>query len=133
MGLIVIDSIINDLKSKDSRVRNTAAIKLMDIGDPSAVVPLFEAILNPENVNHRGTLVYALGVFDCSAHLSILVDLVLSGNFEVSAGAIDIIDEIPLTEKQIIEIQKILVDYDRSKFEYDHNVKGFEELVDLVQ
>jgi hypothetical protein len=46
--------------------------------------------------------------------------------------AIDIIDEIPLTEKQIVEIQKILVDYDRSKFEYDHNVKGFEELVDLV-
>jgi len=43
---------------------------------PIAVLPLLQAISKPENANHRGTLFYAPGDFDCLEHLEILVDLV---------------------------------------------------------
>src|SRR6478752_4875921 len=91
------EDLIDDLKSKSSAIRDSAAIELMDIGNKNAIQPLIEAISNPDNENYRGTLVYALSEFSCEEHLEFLVDLVLTGNFEVSSGAFSIIQEVELT------------------------------------
>ena len=124
-----INTLLSNLSSNDSGLRDKSAIELMDIGNPIAVKPLIEAIKEPNNINHRGTLVYALSNFDCSEHLSFLVNLVLTGNFEVSTGAFQIINDIKLNKKQIATIESSL---DKSNELKEHNKEGFHELLKLI-
>lgn len=42
----------------------------------------------------RGTLLYALEPYDCSAHLETLVHNLVTGNFEVQAQAYQLIESI---------------------------------------
>lgn len=112
-------------------MRDTAAIQLMDLGDPSAAQPLIEAICVPENVNHRGTLVYALSAFDCLEHLALLVDLVLNGNYEVSSGAYQII-ESQLNDDHRLLLKTHLDTVDPSRLLREHNRDGYEALTELI-
>ena len=100
-----IDTLIIDLESTDSSVRDKAAISLMDIGDERAVTPLIKAIQKPENSNHRGTLVYALSAFNCLNHINTLVDLILTANFEVATGSYQILEQSNLSKEQKKQIQ----------------------------
>ncbi len=58
------DSLLLDLESSNSAIRNQAALELMELENCAAVIPLLSAISKPENVNHRGTLIYVLGAFE---------------------------------------------------------------------
>jgi len=89
----VLDFLIQVLKSPDSWLRNSAALALRDIGDNRAAEPLWQSIKNPLNINHRGTMVYALEKLDCSQMLPELFDLLFYGNAEVRMGAATILDE----------------------------------------
>ena len=68
-------------------VWNGAAVALRDLGDGRAVDALIERIRDPKTASSRGTLVWALQVFDCLPHAELLLELVLTGNFEVSREA----------------------------------------------
>ncbi len=92
-GPEVIEFLIQVLESPDVWRRNNAALALHDIGDNQALEPLFQAIRNPLNVNHRGTMVYALESLDCSQKLPELFDLLFYGNAEVKMGAETVLDE----------------------------------------
>lgn len=126
------DLLIKALKSQESSVRDSAAIELMDLGEVRAVEPLIQAIQVPESVNHRGTLVYALSAFDCSNYLSLLVELVLTGNYEVAAGAFSIIEETTLEESHVMEINNFLRSVKKSELKLEHNIEGYEALIELV-
>ncbi len=125
-----INKLLSNLSSEDSGLRDDAAIELMEIGNPIAIGPLIHAILKPENVNHRGTLVYALSDFDCSGHLELLIDLVVTGNFEVSAGAFNIISEIHLSDNLKNTMRETLF---KSKPLTEHNKEGYDELLKLTK
>lgn len=75
-------------------VRDAAAVALRDLGDSRALGPLLELIADPKTERHRGTLVYALGGFDCTTIVPELVQLVIDGNFEVSRQAFSVIESI---------------------------------------
>jgi HEAT repeat protein len=75
-------------------VWNGAAVALRDLGDPRAVDALIERIRDPKTEKSRGTLVYALQVFDCLPHAELLLELVLTGNFEVSREASDALEAV---------------------------------------
>jgi HEAT repeat protein len=81
-------------------VRNAAAMALREIGDERAVPVLASLLNDPKTAGYRGTLVYALRGFDCAPLLPLLVDLVITGGFEVSRQALQAIEsiqsEIPL-------------------------------------
>ncbi len=81
-------------ETNSSKVRDAAAVALRDLGDPRALTPLLELIADPKTEGHRGTLVYALGGFDCAGILLQLVQLVIYGNFEVSRQAFTAIESI---------------------------------------
>jgi hypothetical protein len=130
--MLNINALIQDLESSDSEVRNTAALNLMDIQAEAAVKPLISAILKPENVNHRGTLVYALSAFNCEAFLEILVDLALTGNYEVAVGACSIIYETTLSPDTIKRIQAQLLKYDSITLATEHNREANQQLLELV-
>ena len=127
-----IEELIQDLKSKDSGVRDNAALALMDIGDDKAIEPIIEAIRVPENVNHRGTLVYALSDYDCIEHLEYLVELCLTGNFEVSSGAFNIIEEFEPSQVTIRRIKAHMAKYNEKELPYEHSFEAHKALSDFI-
>jgi len=64
-------------------IRNAIAIALSDIGSIEAIEPIINMLRHPKTIGARGTLLYALEAFDCSAHGELMTDLLLEGNFEV--------------------------------------------------
>lgn len=127
-----IEALFLDLKSSDSKIRDTAALELMNIASAVAISPLIEAIAKPENVNHRGTLVYALSAFDCLEHLEFLVDLVLTGNFEVSTGAFGIINDAKLSTESIQRVEMQMQKYNRDQLPFEHGAEAYEALAQVI-
>ena len=131
--MMKIDELIEHLKSTDGRTRDRAALTLKDAGDPRAVQPLITAICVPENENNRGTLVYALGAFDCSDHIDLLVNLVLNGNYEVSSCAFSIIDETAIPTKKRTSVGHYLNSIDISKLRHEHSSEALSALQELIR
>jgi len=92
-----------------SVIRNAAAVALSDLGDQRAFQPIIALVQHPKTQGDNGTLVYALQSFDCSTIVPFLVDLVISGDFEVSHEAflaIETVEEISEEDFQVSQ-QKI--------------------------
>ncbi|MBN3527245.1 HEAT repeat domain-containing protein [Paenibacillus apiarius] len=81
-------------KTNNHQLRNEIALCLSDIGDDEVVKPLIDIINHPKRLGSRGTLLYALQPFDCSQHLDFLLNLLITGNFEVQAEAFQLIEAI---------------------------------------
>lgn len=126
------EDLIQDLKSTDPAVRDNAALDLMDIGNDKAVVPLIEAIRAPENANYRGTLVYSLSAYNCIDHLEYLIELCLTGNFEVSSNAFNIIEEFDLTQTTISKMRVQLAKHNLDNLPYEHSIKAYKSLSELI-
>lgn len=75
-------------------IRNAAALALSDLNEPQAFQVLVDLLQDERTQKNRGTLLYALGAYDCSSILPLLVDLVIDGNFEVSRQALSLIQGI---------------------------------------
>lgn len=78
-------------QTTNDEVRNKAALILSDsptLAGGDAIAALIE---NPQTYNNRGTLLYALGKFDYSAYVSILISCVLNGNYEVQREAFSLL------------------------------------------
>ncbi|ANU23374.1 HEAT repeat domain-containing protein [Planococcus donghaensis] len=81
-------------QTEDKNLRNLLAIALRDIGNEEAVSPLINLLNDSRTLGSRGTLLYALELFDCTAHLEILIHQFLTGNYEVQAGAYQLIESM---------------------------------------
>ncbi|GAA5495908.1 hypothetical protein Rhal01_02089 [Rubritalea halochordaticola] len=80
-------------------------------GKLDALVPqLLAAATKPENINFNGTLVYALGKFDCSAYFPQLVEISVSHGYEACMEAMCAIDEqnVHPTQDQLDQAESIL-------------------------
>ncbi|XLZ68568.1 HEAT repeat domain-containing protein [Massilia sp. SR12] len=82
-----------EIMSPDARIRNAAAITLMDSGNPEAVDALVAAIEIAAYREARGTLIYALSGFDCTSRFSQLFRWAIEGGFEASHEALSILRE----------------------------------------
>ncbi|WP_347815429.1 HEAT repeat domain-containing protein [Hahella sp. CR1] len=127
-----VRALIRDLASSDASIRDRSALTLMDIGDERAVEPLFRAITKPENINHRGTLVYALSAFNCEAFVEVLVDIVLTGSFEVSITAFSIIADSITSPESLMQMQAQLLKFDKNMLSADHHHEAYQELLELA-
>jgi HEAT repeat protein len=92
-GKSAVPSLILLIESRDVKVRDAAALALREIGDSTAVDPLFEAVKNPLNSQARSTLVYALEALDCREHFLDVVALVLADKADVRIAAMTILQE----------------------------------------
>jgi hypothetical protein len=91
----VQDRLLDILKNTQNNViRNELALLLSDAKNPKLFEVIVDLLKNSKTSNSRGTLLYALGGYNCSSILSLLVDFVISGNFEVSNQAYNLITEI---------------------------------------
>ncbi|NJM20119.1 MAG: hypothetical protein HC907_16135 [Richelia sp. SM1_7_0] len=97
-------------KTNEPAIRNAAAVGLRELGDERALYPIVSLINDPKTANNRGTLVYALEGFNCLRLLPFLVELVITGNFEVSHQAFSVIESIDVeidSETLNICVQKL--------------------------
>ncbi|RZI58621.1 MAG: HEAT repeat domain-containing protein [Rubrivivax sp.] len=128
-----IEALLQDVESTDPGIRHVAALELMDLSDERALPALWDAIKRPENVNHRGTLVYALSAFDQSEHLESLVTLVLTGNFEVSWGAFSILEDSTRFPESLDRIRAQLAQHPIESLTQAHHPEALEALLELLQ
>src|SRR5262245_21416632 len=80
--------------TNDATVRDAVALALSDLKDPTAFDVLVDLLRSERTKTNRGTLLYALGAYDCSPILPLLVELVIDGNYEVSRQALALISGI---------------------------------------
>lgn len=87
----------------DHAARNALALELGDARTPGLPEVLTRLIQRPDLRDHRGTLVHVLGFYDCAAHLPLLADLVVEGNWEVAHEAFEIIDTMEAADEDDVE------------------------------
>lgn len=81
-------------KAQRNTIWNGAAYALRELGDARAAAELMAKIQDPITKGSRGTLLYALAVFDCTPYVGELVDLIIHDNFEVSRKAFQILEDL---------------------------------------
>lgn len=83
-----VEPLISLLRStRDPIIWNAAAVGLRELRDARAVEPIIQLLRDSKSEGSRGTLVWALEVFDCAPHIELLVSLVISDNYEVARNA----------------------------------------------
>jgi hypothetical protein len=87
----VVDAL---LATNDATARNALAMIISDQRCPAGFEALATLLKDDRTRSHRGTLLYALGAYDCSSILSLLIDFVIDGTFEVSRQAHTLISNI---------------------------------------
>jgi len=83
------------LGHEDPHVRNAVALLFRDSRYQPALNSLLEAIKNPANARHNGTMAYALEKLDCSRKLGELFEVVFgaANNFEVLQHTLTALNE----------------------------------------
>ena len=122
------NELLQDLSSSNAAIRDIAALGLMEIGNDEAVPYLLNAIRSQETENHRGTLVFSLSAFDCRKYLLDLVDFCLTGTFEVSSNAYNIINDFDITEHLVQQIREQLKKHQIDNLPNKHNLEAFNAL-----
>ena len=82
------------LTTNDPVVRNGLAMIVSDQKHPAGFAALVKLLREERTRAHRGSLLYALGAYDCSSILPMLIDFVIDGTFEVSRQAHSLISGI---------------------------------------
>lgn len=82
------------LTTNDPATRNALAMIISDQTYPAGFEALTTLLKDDRTRAHRGTLLYALGAYDCSSILALLVDFVIDGSFEASRQAHTLISNI---------------------------------------
>jgi hypothetical protein len=82
----------------DGRARNALALRLAEAKVAGVDEVLVRLIQRPDLAKNRGTLVHALRHYDCAPYLRLLVDLVISGGFEVAHEALEAIETLEHVE-----------------------------------
>lgn len=78
--------------------RNALALRCAEARLAGADKVLARLIQRPDLVDARGTLVHALGYFDCTPYIALLVDLVITGSFEVAHEALEALETLEEVE-----------------------------------
>lgn len=91
----IAEQLLAVLRTTDDRnVRNALALALSDRGEQRAFEAIVQLVQDPRTERNRGTLLHALGGFDCAPILPLLLDLVIEGSFEVSREALNLLTDV---------------------------------------
>lgn len=91
----VQDKLLEILKNTENAIiRNGLALLLSDEKNLKLFDVVVDLLKDKKTINSRGTLLYSLSGYDCTSILTLLVDFVITGNFEVSNQAFNLISEI---------------------------------------
>ena len=117
-----MQSYIQGLKSEDALVRNDTAIKIIDGNHGELVPKLLGRINDPKTKGANGTLVYALGHFDCSEYFTDLVRFAVTLGYDAHFGAMCILGEQKfwINEEDIKQIKDLFDSLDDAALKEYH-------------
>ncbi len=69
-------------ETRSARIRDAAALALLDLGHPKAAELLIDLIANHDTQGHRGTLLYVLNELEASVPLDTLVEILVTGPYD---------------------------------------------------
>lgn len=118
-------------EASDASVRNAIALQVADEKIVGGDKVLSRLIQRPDLASQRGTLVHALGHFDCSGYVALLVELVASGNFEVAHEALQALETVEHLEGD--EVALAFVRLERARGEADLDAWRVDLLDDLSE
>ena len=113
---------IRGLESEDASVRNDTAIRIID-GNHCELAPmLLERIHDPKTKGANGSLVYALGHFDCSQYFTDLVKFAVTLGYEAHWGAMSILGEQKfwIGEEEVKQVKDLFDSLDDSALKEYH-------------
>lgn len=85
---------VNLLKTTPSeRIRNAAALALININSPKAKDIIIDVLHRPEVIKSSGTLLFALSELGASIPLNMFVDVIERGSLEARAEVLGLMDE----------------------------------------
>lgn len=87
----------------DAVARNALALRLAEARTPGLAEVLVRLIQRPDLVRQRGTLVHALAMLDCAPHVGLLVDLAITGGFEVAHEAVGALEGIEQAKGEAVD------------------------------
>jgi len=112
--------LIHNLVNTDNNIlRNAIAIALSDIGSVEAIEPLISMLSHPKTIGARGTLMYALEAFDCSAYAELITDFLSEDSFEVSRQSLILLESNAANIS--IEVKQRCIKKIQDKIEFLHN------------
>jgi hypothetical protein len=113
------DHLIKLIESEDPIVRNAAALKLKDLKDDRAIVPLLNSIF--KNRNFNGTMVYALESLNCEKHFINIFKILFHEGYEAKIAANSILNEqvFEFTQEDLFCIQSMWKDCILNPKEYE--------------
>lgn len=87
----------------DAAKRSNLALSLAEAGTPGLDAVLVRMIQRPDLADKRAPLVHALGYLDCSDHVGLLVELVLTAEFETAHEALQALETVEEADGEDIE------------------------------
>jgi hypothetical protein len=113
------EHLIKLIESEDPIVRNAAALKLKDLKDDRAIVPLLNSIF--KNRNFNGTMVYALESLNCEKHFINIFKILFHEGYEAKIAANSILNEqvFEFTQEDLFCIQSMWKDCILNPKEYE--------------
>jgi len=94
-------------QTNSSRVRNAAALALVDLRDDSAKDALINLLMRPDTKGSRGTLLYALEQLGANVPLPVLADIIADESYEAREEALALIarDHIECSAEEFARAQ----------------------------
>ncbi|GAB6988747.1 hypothetical protein JCM16418A_07970 [Paenibacillus pini] len=87
--------LIEQLRTTENHLlRNQIALTLSDLKCQEVVDVIIELIQDPRTDGNRGTLIYALEPLNYLDHIDVLLNLCLTGNFEVKLQSLQLIKQV---------------------------------------
>jgi hypothetical protein len=76
------------VETEDHALRDALALALSDLDEERLLPAVADLLADPKTRGHRGSLLYALEPLDCRPILRLLVELAVTGGFEVARQAL---------------------------------------------
>ena len=80
--------------TEEPLIRNRIALTLSDMACQEVVEPIIKLLKDPKTLGFRGSLLYALAPLHYNEHIDLLIDLMITGNFEVSRQSYLLLEKI---------------------------------------
>lgn len=87
-------------ETQSTRIRNAAALALLALGVPQTAALMIRLLSRKDTKGTRGTLLYVLNELRASVPLELLVDLLITENYEAQEEALTLLERASFDEME---------------------------------
>jgi hypothetical protein len=108
-------------ETRSHRIRDAAALALLDLGYPGTAELLIPLIATSETTGHNGTLLYVLNELKAIVPLGKLIGILVSGKYEAREEALMLLER---AQSDDAELSRALIELDRLRQSEDEELSA---------